>query len=198
MGWCCPQQPRMGTRLCRLLRRRSPRSNAHQRWWLRQIRRRHHRLLRPRKHGSIALQSVSQLPDPASSATEGSKTALRSLHRGCHDPCLNQSRVIILIAYWSAAFTAIVITEHVVFRKQNCDTYDHAIWNSRKDLPTGIAALGAAILSFGLVIPCMSQVWYTGPLAETTGDIGFEVALVLSAILYVPMRMLEIKIRGRL
>jgi len=85
-----------------------------------------------------------------------------------------------------------------VFRKQNCDTYDHAIWNSRKDLPTGIAALGAAILSFGLVIPCMSQVWYTGPLAETTGDIGFEVALVLSAILYVPMRMLEIKIRGRL
>ncbi|KAG4433491.1 hypothetical protein IFR05_011029 [Cadophora sp. M221] len=105
---------------------------------------------------------------------------------------------IYLIAYWSAAFTAIVITEHVVFRKQNCDTYDHAIWNVRKELPTGLAALGAAVLSFGLVIPCMSQVWYTGPLAEITGDIGFEVALVLSAILYVPMRMLEIKIKGKL
>lgn len=85
-----------------------------------------------------------------------------------------------------------------MFRKQNCDTYDHAIWNSCKNLPTGIAALGAAILSFGLVIPCMSQVWYTEPFAETTGDIRFEVALVLSAILYVPMRMLEIKIRGKL
>jgi hypothetical protein len=50
-------------------------------------------------------------------------------------------------------------------------------------------------LSFGLVVPCMSQVWYTGPLAVTTGDIGFEVALVLAPILYLPLRWLELKYR---
>lgn len=105
---------------------------------------------------------------------------------------------IYLIAYWSAAFISVVITEHVVFRKMNCDSYDHAIWDDFKALPTGIAALGAAGASFGVVAPCMSQVWYTGPIAKTTGDIGFEVALVVSGLLYVPFRMLEIKIRGRL
>ena len=105
---------------------------------------------------------------------------------------------IYLIAYWSAAFISIVITEHFLFRKMDYESYDHAIWNDMNALPTGAAALGAAVASFGLVIPCMSQVWFTGPIAETTGDIGFEVALVASGILYVPLRMLEIKLRGRL
>ena len=40
-----------------------------------------------------------------------------------------------------------------------------------------------------------SQVWYTGPLAAKTGDIGFEVALVLAPILYVPLRWIELKYR---
>ncbi|CZT12412.1 hypothetical protein WAI453_001776 [Rhynchosporium graminicola] len=105
---------------------------------------------------------------------------------------------IYLIAYWSASFVGIVIIEHVVFRKRDSKNYKHSIYDSRKDLPTGLAALGAAVLTFGLVIPCMSQVWWTGPVAKVTGDIGFEVALVLSAVLYVPLRKAEIRIRGRL
>ena len=51
--------------------------------------------------------------------------------------------------------------------------------------------IGAAVLCFGLVIPGMNQIWFTGPIAKTTGDIGFEVALVLSALLYVPLRYVE-------
>ena len=61
----------------------------------------------------------------------------------------------------------------------------------------GYAAIGAAVLCFGLVIPGMSQTWFVGPIAEETGDIGFEVALVLSAVLYVPFRALERKKYGR-
>ena len=64
-------------------------------------------------------------------------------------------------------------------------------------LPSGVAALGAGVLSFGLVVPCMAQVWWTGPIAESTGDIGFEVAFALSALLYVPLRLLERRILGR-
>jgi purine-cytosine permease-like protein len=103
-----------------------------------------------------------------------------------------------IIAYWSAAFTAIVIVEHVVFRKKNYLSYDHAIWDVRKELPTGIPALAAGIMSFGLVVPSMAQIWYTGPIAEKTGDIGFEMAFAVSAILYVPFRALEIRLRGKL
>lgn len=105
---------------------------------------------------------------------------------------------IYVIAYWSAEFVAVVGMEHFVFRKGDCSSYDHSIWNVPGRLPSGLAAMGACILSFGLVVPCMSQAWYTGPLAETTGDIGFEVALVLSALLYLPLRWTEIRVRKQL
>ncbi|KAH7418825.1 purine-cytosine permease FCY22 [Cadophora sp. MPI-SDFR-AT-0126] len=101
-----------------------------------------------------------------------------------------------VIGYWSASFVAIMIVEFVYIRKGDYTTYDHLIWRDGKILPPGIAALGAGIGSFGLVIPCMAQLWYEGPIAKKTGDIGFEVAFCLSVILYVPFRLLEITIRG--
>ncbi|KAH9890744.1 permease for cytosine/purines, uracil, thiamine, allantoin-domain-containing protein [Xylariomycetidae sp. FL2044] len=104
---------------------------------------------------------------------------------------------IAVIGYWSAAFVAILITEHVVFRRCRYETYDHAIWNSASRLPWGVAALTACVLAFGLVIPSMSQIWFVGPIAETTGDIGFEFALVVTAVLYIPLRMLEKRLSGR-
>ena len=41
----------------------------------------------------------------------------------------------------------------------------------------------------------MDEVWYTGQIAKTTGDIGFEVAFVVSLLLYIPFRTLEIRLR---
>lgn len=103
---------------------------------------------------------------------------------------------IFLIAYWSAAFVAVVGVEHLVFRGRDHDKgYAKEDWNTPGRLPTGLAAIGAMGLSFGLAVPCMSQVWYTGPIAKTTGDIGFEVALVLASLLYLPLRWIELKFR---
>ena len=101
-----------------------------------------------------------------------------------------------IIGYWSAAFVAVVTIEHVWFKRSDYEKYDHTIWNVRKCLPTGLAALGASALSFALVIPCMAQVWYSGPIATYTGDIGFEMAFVMTALLYVPFRMIEIRWMG--
>ena len=105
---------------------------------------------------------------------------------------------VAVIAYWAAAFFAIVTIEHVVFRRGRYDTYDLAIWNDGSALPSGISALVAGVLSFGLVVPCMSQTWFVGPIAEKTGDIGFLVALGVCSILYLPLRTLEIRVRKRL
>lgn len=109
----------------------------------------------------------------------------------------NLENFVGLIGYWSASFVGIVVTEHLVFRKGDCNAYDHAAWNDARLLPPGVAAIAAAILGFGLVIPCMEQNWWVGPIAETTGDIGFEVALVLTPILYVPLRWLERRMSRR-
>ncbi|PGH03888.1 hypothetical protein AJ79_07246 [Helicocarpus griseus UAMH5409] len=103
-----------------------------------------------------------------------------------------------VIAYWSAAFFAIVTVEHLVFRRGDYGSYEHKIWNVGAELPSGVAALGAGALSFALVVPCMSQTWFTGPIAVWTGDVGFEMALVLSALLYLPFRGLEIRVRGKM
>lgn len=109
----------------------------------------------------------------------------------------NLENLVALIGYWSAAFVGIVVIEHWVFRGADSEAYDHGVWNDARRLPAGVAAVASAVLSFALVVPCMDQVWWTGPIAKTTGDIGFEVALVLSAALYVPLRWLERKWLGR-
>lgn len=112
---------------------------------------------------------------------------------------VNLENFIGVIGYWSAAFIGVVVVEHIVFRRSSFNAYteDENAWDDAKKLPLGFAAIGAAVLSFGLIVPGMSQIWFTGPIAEKTGDIGFEFALVISALLYLPLRYLERKMSGR-
>jgi purine-cytosine permease-like protein len=95
-------------------------------------------------------------------------------------------------------YTAIIIVEHLYFRKNDPSQYDMTAWNVPKRLPSGIAAVAAGILSFGIVIPFMNQVWFTGTVARTTGDIGFEVAFAFSGLLYFLLRWIEIRYRESL
>lgn len=101
-----------------------------------------------------------------------------------------------LIGYWASAWIAILLTEHIVFRHGDFSSYDLRVWNRQAGLPTGIAAVCAGVLAFGLVIPAMDQVWFTGPIAERTGDLGFELAFFTSAVLYLPLRWVEKRWRG--
>ncbi|KAK0670462.1 putative purine-cytosine permease [Cercophora samala] len=110
---------------------------------------------------------------------------------------LNMEHFLALIGYWSSAFLGVVLAEHFVYRKGDCGRYDPEAWNDASLLPWGVAALASAALSFGLVVPSMAQVWWTGPIAKTTGDIGFELAFVVSALLYVPLRWVERRYSGR-
>ena len=77
------------------------------------------------------------------------------------------------------------------------DNYDLSIWDSPKDLPSGIPAIGACVLSFGLIVPGMNQVWFTGPIGKTTGDIGFELAFLSTVVCYIPLRSLEFYMKAR-
>ncbi|KAF4616321.1 hypothetical protein D9613_008493 [Agrocybe pediades] len=116
---------------------------------------------------------------------------------GAHKLDVAITNVLSLLGYWVSAFVSAVILEHLYFRSGNFRNYDRQAWNDPRRLPWGLGALGSSVLAFGLVIPCMSQVWFTGPLARVTGDLGFEVALVLTAVLYIPLRYLEISLQGQ-
>lgn len=65
-----------------------------------------------------------------------------------------------IIGYWIGTFVAIIILEHFAFRRGsfNQEAYDITEWNQPRSLPWGAAALGAAICSIGLIVPCMNQV----------------------------------------
>lgn len=103
-----------------------------------------------------------------------------------------------VIGYWAGFFDAVLIEEAIVFRRLDWESYDHSIWNVGRKLPSGVAALVASVLSLGLVIPGINEVWFVGPFAKTTGDIGFELAFFGTALFYLPLRWLEIKWRGHL
>ncbi|KAI0284677.1 permease for cytosine/purines, uracil, thiamine, allantoin-domain-containing protein [Russula aff. rugulosa BPL654] len=84
-----------------------------------------------------------------------------------------------IIGYWTAAWVSAIFVEHLYFRKGKFSLYDTQSWNIPSQLPLGAAALGACALSFAL-----------------TGDIGFEFALAITALLYIPLRHLEKHWRG--
>ncbi|KAJ7485496.1 permease for cytosine/purines, uracil, thiamine, allantoin-domain-containing protein [Mycena latifolia] len=116
---------------------------------------------------------------------------------GAHSFYTTLSNFLGLIGYWASAYIAIVLEEHFIFRKGDIALYNLADWNTPGKLPTGIAAIVAAMCGIGIAIPSMAQVWYTGPIAETTGDIGFELAFVVTMVVYPPLRLLETRIRGK-
>ncbi|KAL6303234.1 NCS cytosine-purine permease [Sparassis latifolia] len=100
-----------------------------------------------------------------------------------------------LIGYWASAFGGIVLMEHLVIRRNDFSAYDLRFWNNWRHLPTGLAALGACALACGLIVPSMDQVWFVGPIAKKTGDIGFELAFVSTALFYIPLRYLELRFK---
>ncbi|KAF8345431.1 hypothetical protein F5887DRAFT_1158926 [Amanita rubescens] len=102
-----------------------------------------------------------------------------------------------LVGYWAGAYIGIILMEHLVFRRNDFEQYNVHNWDKARLLPSGVASVAAGIASFGLVVPCMAQALYTGPIAKITGDIGFEVAFLLGSILYIPFRALEIRIHQR-
>ncbi|KAI0944997.1 hypothetical protein AcV7_001649 [Taiwanofungus camphoratus] len=100
--------------------------------------------------------------------------------------------VLSIIGYWSTVFAVVVLAEHLVFRKNDFSTYEIGDWDQPRRLPVGIAATLAFLCAFGIIIPCMSQAWYVGPIAKAgSGDIGIIVGASVAFILYPVFRILE-------
>ena len=104
-----------------------------------------------------------------------------------------------VLSYWTAFFITITFEEHVIFRRPSgpLGGYDLDAYDSPSRLPLGVAGILAGCCGVAGAVVGMAQVYYTGPIAKHTGDIGFEMAFTVTAILYVLLRTLEIRILGR-
>lgn len=105
-----------------------------------------------------------------------------------------------LMGYWVAIWIAIILEEYLIFRR-SAEAYNWAAWNDREKLPLGIAALVAFLVGYGGSITSMAQAWYIGPIARLIGqyggDAGNYVGFSWAALVYPPLRWLELKQFGR-
>lgn len=104
-----------------------------------------------------------------------------------------------LMGYWVSIWIAITLEEHLIFRRKT--RFNWAIWDQRKKLPLGIAALVAFVIGWIGAILSMAQVWYHGPIAKQVGtygaDMGNYIGFSWAAVVYPPLRMWELKRFGR-
>ncbi|GJJ68511.1 hypothetical protein EMPS_00857 [Entomortierella parvispora] len=104
-----------------------------------------------------------------------------------------------ILSYWTTPFVVVLALEHFVFRRRtgyNVDDY-----GDRTKLPWGLAAGTAGIIGVVGAVIGMNQTWYVGPVGKLTGpyggDLGFEMALVLTSISYLALRTWELNHVGR-
>ena len=111
---------------------------------------------------------------------------------------------LLLIAYWLGPWAIILLMEHFVIRKGRYNVDD---WNNRRRLPLGWAALVA--MAFGLfgVFLGFAQTWIINnnfyPIMGVVGglvnkanggmDVGFEIGVVFSLVVYLILRPIELR-----
>jgi purine-cytosine permease-like protein len=103
------------------------------------------------------------------------------------------------MGYWVAIWIAITLEEQLIFRRRQ--GYIWKDWNRQEKLPLGIAAFIAFCVGWAGAVLCMAQAYYIGPLAklvgEYGGDMGNFVGFGWAALVYPPLRYLELKRVGR-
>jgi purine-cytosine permease-like protein len=98
-----------------------------------------------------------------------------------------------LMGYWVTQWVVIQLEDEVLFRRGPND-YRWGDWDEPTLMPLGIAASTAFLVGWAGAILSMYQVWWVGPLAEKAlADIGVPVSVGFVAILYPPLRWLELK-----
>lgn len=101
-----------------------------------------------------------------------------------------------IIGYWLAIYTAIGISEHLIYQG-SFKAYDFEAYDDPSRLPVGITALFAFACGIAGAVVGMSQTWWVGPIAKLVspgfGDVGFELAFGFSFVAYNLTRPFEKK-----
>ncbi|KAL8829741.1 MAG: hypothetical protein Q9191_001834 [Dirinaria sp. TL-2023a] len=104
-----------------------------------------------------------------------------------------------LMAYWLVIFITIVFEEHTIFHRTTA--FDWAAYEDKRKLPIGIAALVSFLIGWVGPIVGMEQVWWVGPaarhLGDTGGDLGIWLGIGFTAVVFPPLRYLELRQIGR-
>ncbi|ODQ67940.1 purine-cytosine permease [Nadsonia fulvescens var. elongata DSM 6958] len=102
---------------------------------------------------------------------------------------------MIMIGYWLAAYQAICLSEHFIYRR-DFSGYDFDQWEDPSKLPIGFAAIFGFCCGVAGACIGMSQQWWTGPIASLIGkggDVGFELSFGFAFVGFNAVRFIERK-----
>ncbi|KAI1142477.1 putative nucleoside transporter [Hypoxylon sp. FL0543] len=106
-----------------------------------------------------------------------------------------------ILGYYATAVFVCLVAEHYLFRRGSFNNYDLEAWNMPDKLPVGYTGGLALICGMVGAVLGMATTWYTGVVAKRIGDfggdVGNELCFLLTLIVYVPARSLEIRLSGR-
>lgn len=127
------------------------------------------------------------------------------------------SNFLPMLGYWISIYIAVILEENLIFRSKKLlhlhskefgedepdswTMYNWNVWNQPKRVTYGFAAMGSfAVGAVGAVVG-MNQVYWQGPIAiqigEHGGDVGFFLVIIFTAIIYPPLRFIELKFVGK-
>lgn len=109
---------------------------------------------------------------------------------------------LVVLSYWTAMYIPISMIEPLIIRRpSSTSTFPLNIFNDRKRLPVGYAAILAMVCGVPIITAGMAQSWWTGWIAKKIpvggGDIGFELGFLVTAVVYLPARILERRWTGK-
>lgn len=106
-----------------------------------------------------------------------------------------------LMGYWVVLWIAISLEEEFVFRRRTKPSFVWSDWDKQDKLPIGLAAMTAFCIGWVGAVLCMAQAYFIGPLAKLVGDYGADMGnfagFAWAAVLYPPLRWVELRIFGR-
>ncbi|KAK4057008.1 Purine-cytosine permease fcy21 [Microbotryomycetes sp. JL221] len=111
--------------------------------------------------------------------------------------------MLVILSYWLAIYSCILIEEHFIFRKGSFQKgYALERYNDTSALPVGFAAFFATAVGAAGAVLGMSQVWFSGPIAlaiepKFGADVGFLLSFGFAGVAYPPARYLERKFMGK-
>lgn len=107
--------------------------------------------------------------------------------------------LLVLLSYWLAIYTTILLEEHLLFRRANWLMYQPDDYDKPHFLPLGVAALFSSLFGLMGAVLGMATTWYVGVLGKKIGDpafggdIGFELSCAFAGITYPIFRWIERK-----
>jgi NCS1 nucleoside transporter family len=81
--------------------------------------------------------------------------------------------LLVILSYWLAIFSTILIEEHLIFRRGNWLNYNPDDYNNRRRLPLGVASFIALGCGVAGAVLGMAQTWYIGKIGGLIGDPAF-------------------------